>query len=324
MSKPKVAYYLAGGCAGCDISLVDTGDLLVDVLNELDLVFFAPTLIDAKYEDLISMPDGSIDIGFFSGNVRNKEHEHMAKVMRDKCKILIAFGLCACTGCIKGLVNLYTTEEILEKAFKTTFSTDNPDGKLPSPKVIVDGKYELELPELMDARVLSDVVEVDYYVGGCPPHYEHVKKVLTALLKGELPPKGSWITMGHAVCDVCPRNPVKRGEKRKPVKEVKRIIEGELPEDKCLLEAGYLCLGSITLGDCGALCLKVNVPCRGCGGPMPGVRDYGLRAISAIASVLENEELVDKIVSPVHLFFRYSLPGSLLKGKIRKKGGAKS
>jgi len=318
MSKPKMAYYLAGGCAGCDIAMVDLADALVDVLSALDVVFFAPTVADVKYKDFEGLPDGSVDVGFFSGNIRNKEHEHMAKVMRAKCKVLIAFGICACTGGIKGLVNLHSTEELLEKAFKDTFSTDNPEGVLPKTKVVVEGKYELELPELIEAKTLDQVVEVDYYVGGCPPHYEHIKKAVGAILEGKLPPKGSWITMGHAVCDVCPRNPVKRGEKKKAVTEVKRVIEGELPEDVCLLEAGYLCLGPITQGDCGALCLKVNMPCRGCGGPLPGVRDYGLRAISAIASVLESEELVDKIEDPVHLFYRYSLPGSMIRKRIKK------
>ncbi|MBO8144271.1 MAG: F420-nonreducing hydrogenase [Thermodesulfobacterium sp.] len=319
MSKPKIAYYLAGGCAGCDIALVDLADYLVDVLNAVEVVFFAPTLVDVKYKDFETLPDGSVDVGFFSGNIRNKEHEHMAKLMRQKCKILIAFGICACLGGIKGLVNLYDNQELLEKAYKDTFSTDNPDGILPSPKFVIDGKYELELPELTEVKTLDQVVEVDYYIGGCPPHYNHVKKALTALLKGELPPKGSWITMGHAVCEVCVRNPVGRGELKNPVGEVKRVIEGQLPEDKCLLEAGYLCLGPITQGDCGASCIKNNMPCRGCGGPIPGVKDFGLRAISAIASILEKEELIDKIAAPIYLFYRYSLAGSMLRKRIKKE-----
>jgi F420-non-reducing hydrogenase small subunit len=318
MSKPKLAYYLAGGCAGCDISLVDLADFLVDVVSAVDIVFFAPTLVDVKYKDFEALPDGSVDVGLLTGNIRNKEHEHMAKVMRAKCKVLIAYGICASLGGIKGLVNLHSNQELLEKAYRDTFSTDNPTGELPSPKYVVDGKYELELPELTEARTLDQVVEVDYYIGGCPPHYEHVKAALVALLEGKLPPRGSWITMGHAVCEVCPRNPVLRGEKKKPVLEVRRVIEGGVEEEACLLEAGYLCLGPVTQGDCGASCLKVNVPCRGCGGPIPGVRDYGLRAISAVASALENEELVDRIEDPVRLFYRYSLPGSMIGKRLGK------
>ncbi|NPA39090.1 MAG: F420-nonreducing hydrogenase [Thermodesulfobacteria bacterium] len=318
MGKPKLAYYLAGGCAGCDIAIVDLADYLVDVLNAVEVVFFAPTLADVKYKDLEELPDGSIDVGFFSGNVRNTEHEHIAKVMRAKCKILIAFGICASCGGIKGLVNLHDNKEILEKAYKETFSTDNPDGVLPSPKVVIDGKYELELPELTPARALNQVVSVDYYIGGCPPHYEHIKRAMEALLSGQLPPKGSWITMGHAVCDVCPRNPIKRGRKKTMVKDVKRTIDLPIPEDECLLEAGYLCFGPVTQGDCGARCPRVNMPCRGCGGPIPGVKDFGLKAMSAIGGVLEEIDLADKVIDPVHLFYRYTLPVSLLK-PIEKK-----
>ena len=311
MSKPKIAYYLGGGCAGCDISFVDTADKLVDVLENVELLFFAPTLVDKKYKDLEELPDGSVDVGFFSGNVRNSEHEHIAKVMRRKCKTLIAFGICASLGGIKGLVNLHTQKELLQKAYRDTFSTDNPEGTLPQPEYVVNGKYELELPVLKPARALDQVVEVDYFVGGCPPHYEHVKWILETLLSGNLPPKGSWLTMGHAVCDVCPRNPIRQGEKKNRPEKVKRTLE-KPPEDVCLLEAGYLCLGPVTQGDCGAACIKANMPCRGCGGPIPGVKDFGIKAISTIATALENRELLKEIPAPIHLFYRYSLPKSTL------------
>ncbi|MDI1471216.1 MAG: F420-nonreducing hydrogenase [Thermodesulfovibrio sp.] len=318
MSKPKLAYYLAGGCGGCDIAVVDLSETLVDVALQLDIVFWAPTVADAKYKDLEAMPDGSIDVGLVSGNVRNSEHEHIVKVMRQKCKVLIAFGICASCGGIKGLVNLHTTEQLLDKAYINTFSTDNPEKILPQTTVVVDGKYELTLPSLMDARPLDQVVKVDYYVGGCPPYHEHIGKAFMALLSGQLPPSGSWITMGKAVCEVCNRNPVLQGKSKKFATTVKRTIDGPPSEDGCLLEEGYLCLGPVTQGDCGSKCPSANVPCRGCGGPIPGVKDFGLRAISAIASMLDNEELVDQIPDPVHLFYRYTLPSSFLGKKIKR------
>ncbi len=310
MSKPKLAYYLAGGCGGCDIAVVDISEMLIDVALAVDIVFWAPTVADVKYKDLEAMPDGSIDVGLFTGNVRNSEHEHIAKVLRNKCKVLIAFGICAACGGIKGLVNLHTTEELLDKAYINTFSTDNPNKELPQTSCVVNGKYELTLPTLMYARPLDEVVKVDYYIGGCPPHYEHVKAAFTALLSGQLPPPGSWITMGKAVCEVCDRNPVLKGKPKKLATTIKRTIDGAPSEDGCLLEEGYLCLGPVTQGDCGSKCPAANIPCRGCGGPIPGVKDYSSRAISAIASMLDNEELVDQIPDPVHLFYRYTLPSS--------------
>jgi len=318
MSKPKLAYYLAGGCGGCDIAVVDLSEALVDVALQLDIVFWAPTVADAKYKDLEAMPDGSIDVGLISGNVRNSEHEHIAKVMRQKCKILIAFGICASNGGIKGLVNLYTTDQLLDKAYINTFSTDNLEKILPQTTVVVEGKYELTLPSLMDVRPLDQVVKVDYYVGGCPPYHEHIAKAFMALLSGQLPPPGSWITMGKAVCEVCDRNPVLQGKPKKFATTVKRTIEGTPTETGCLLEEGYLCLGPVTQGDCGAKCPSAYTPCRGCGGPIPGVKDFGLRAISAVASMLENEELVDQIPDPVHLFYRYTLPSSFLGKRLKR------
>jgi F420-non-reducing hydrogenase small subunit len=311
MSKIKMAYYLAGGCAGCDTSLLDTAGKLVDFLEHVDLKFFAPTLIDVKYRDFEDIPDGSIDVGFFTGNVRNSEHERMAKLMRRKCKTLIAFGICASLGGIKGLVNLFPQEEIVKKAYIETVTTDNPEGITPQPEYKVDGKYDLELPKLMPARALDQVVEVDYYVGGCPPHYNHIKWILEKLLNGDLPPRGSWLTMGTAVCDVCPRNPIRHGGVKKKPTEVKRTLE-KPPEDTCLLEAGFLCLGPVTQGDCGAACLKANMPCRGCGGPIPGVSDFAVKAISTVATTLSDKSLLKKIPDPVRLFYRYSLPKSKL------------
>ncbi len=317
MSKPKVAFLLSGGCGGCDMSIVDLSDALVDVIPQLDIVFWAPTVADVKYKDLEAMPDKSIDVGLHSGCIRLSENEHTAKVMRDKCKVLIAYGVCASLGGIQGMGNMHTKEELMETAYIKSPSTDNPDGILPQTKCLVDGKYELELPEFMPhIKTLDQVVDVDFYLGGCPPHYTHVAAAVTAILTGQLPAPGSWITNGKAVCDVCKRNPTANGGERKLISSVKRTIDGSPTQDGCLLEEGYLCLGPISQGDCGGSCPKVNIPCRGCGGPIPGVKDFGMRAISACAALFDKEELVDQVPSPTKLFNRYSLPGSILGKKI--------
>ncbi len=308
----KFAFYLAAGCAGCEMALVDLADRLVDALGELEVVFWAPTVADIKYKDLEAMPDKSIDIALVDGAIRLSEQEHIVKVLRQKAKILVAFGACAAMGGIPGLANMHTKDEIFETVYFKTYSTDNPDGVVPQTKCVVDGKYELTLPEFWnEVKALHQVVDVDYFVGGCPPHHEHVAKIVEAIVSGNLPPKGSWITDGKSVCDVCPRNPANKGKTREIVKEVKRTIEGIPDEEKCLLQQGYLCFGPVTQGDCGASCPKVNIPCRGCGGPLPGVKDFGARAIASLASILDDsavEQLMEKYPSLAKLFYRYSLP----------------
>jgi len=317
----KFAFLLIGGCGGCDMAIVDLSEKLVDALEHLEIVFWAPTVADVKYKDLEAMPDQSIDLALVAGMVRNKENEHLVKVLRQKSKILVAFGACASMGGIPGMANLHSKEELFENAYIKSPSTDNPDNVLPQPKSVVNG-YELTLPEFLDeVKAVHQIVDVDYFVGGCPPHHEHVARIVEAVVTGNLPPKGSWITNGKAVCDVCPRNPANKGETREPVKEIKRMLEGVPEEDKCLLQQGYLCLGPITQGDCGASCPKVGIRCAGCGGPIPPTTDFGLRAIGAIAAILEDEKVVEQIFEkyPVlaKILYRYSLPTAMISKKIK-------
>ena len=59
------------------------------------------------------------------------------------------------------------------------------------------------------------------------------------------------------------------------------------------LEQGLLCMGSATKVDCGALCVKVNVACRGCFGPPPGVADQGAKLAISIPSIYDAEDKED-------------------------------
>ena len=313
----KLAYLLVGGCGGCDMAIVDLSEKLVDALEHIEVVFWAPTVADIKYKDLEAMPDQSIDLGLISGMVRNKENEHLVKVMRQKCKVIVAFGACASLGGIPGMANLHENRELFENAYVKCMSADNPDGVTPQP-VSKEGDFELTLPAFLDkVRPIDEIIDVDYYVGGCPPHHDHVARIVEAIVTGNLPPKGSWLTNGKAVCDVCPRNPALKGEKREYVREIKRMHEGIPDEETCLLQQGYLCLGPITQGDCGALCTKVNIRCAGCGGPIPPTWDFGLRAISAIGSILADENVVDELLKKypnlTKMLYRYSLPKAMLK-----------
>ncbi len=300
--KIKFAFLLTGGCAGCEMSLVDLSEGLLDALEHLEVVFWAPTVADVKYKDLEAMEENSIDLAFIDGMIRLSEHEHMAKVMREKAKVLVAFGACASLGGIAGMANLHTQKELFETAYMTTPSTDNPDGVFPQPEYLDEGKYDLTLPAFQaKVRTLDQVVEVDYFVGGCPPHHDFVAQAVTAIVSGNLPPAGSWLTGGKAVCDICKRNPATEDLLREPVEQVLRVVDGQgkLEEEGCLLQNGYLCLGPLTQGDCGGSCLNVNIPCRGCGGPIPGVSDFGAQAVGALGSLLKDRQAAEKVLEKI-------------------------
>src|SRR5512145_1248910 len=105
--KLKVGMYWAASCGGCDISLLEMGPRLLDLIQIADVVFW-PCAADFKYTDVAGYPDGHIDVCFFNGGVRNSEQEEVARLLRRKARTLIAYGACAVGGGIPALANLTT------------------------------------------------------------------------------------------------------------------------------------------------------------------------------------------------------------------------
>jgi F420-non-reducing hydrogenase small subunit len=312
--KPRVAFYWAASCGGCDIATLEIREKILDLAEVVNIVFW-PVAMDIKYKDVEAMEDGSIDVCFFNGAIRNTENEHMAKLLRAKSKVLVAYGSCAHEGCIPGLANLSDREGVFEAVYKESPSTENPDGLVPQTRYELP-EGEVEIPAFYNTvRTLGQTVEVDYFVPGCPPQADQTWAVFEAFLSGELPPLGSVIGAGDkTVCDECDR--VKEDKK---IKKFFRIHEIIPDEKKCLLDQGIVCAGPATRSGCGALCPTVNLPCRGCYGPPPGVVDQGAKLLSAIASVVdadteeEARRIVSQIVDPIGTFYRFGLAASLLR-----------
>jgi len=314
MAKLKLALYWAASCGGCEIAQLQIGDKILKLAEAADIVFW-PVAIDAKYKDVEAMPAKSIDVCLFNGAIRNSEQEHLAKMLREKSKVVIAYGACAYEGGIPGLANLFNRQTIFDRVYFETQSTDNKEKVIPQTKYKVP-EGELTIPEFYDTvKTLGQTIDVDYTIPGCPPEARTTWLALEALITGKLPPKGTVIKHNaKAVCDDCPR---KRNVKK--VKKFYRTFE-MIPEPEiCLLEQGLLCAGIATRGGCEAPCPQANMPCTGCYGPVDGVIDQGAHFLSGIASVIDSNDPteIDKIISdirdPVGTFYRYSLADSLLR-----------
>ncbi len=277
----KVAQEWLNACSGCEISIVDMGERLLDVLNLVEFVH-SPVLMDHKYYGQLGdgrhleIPEATV--GIVSGGLRNEEHIEVLEEMRGKCRIIIALGTCATHGGIPALANTYRNEEILGRYYSTE-TTDKP-AQTPS-----DG-----VPPLLDScMALDEKVKVDVYLPGCPPHPDHVFSALVALLEGkplDLPTK--------SVCDFCPTSREGKGQ----VKQIRRFLQAphhnapDEPLDKmrCILEQGMLCMGSVTRAGCGGdkmvpRCIAARVPCRGCHGP---VRDNGNQRLDMLNALASN------------------------------------
>ncbi|NIM92703.1 MAG: oxidoreductase [Anaerolineales bacterium] len=320
--KGKLANYWAASCGGCEIAVLGINEKILDVANAFDIVLW-PVAVDAKVRSIEKMDDKSIDLCLFNGAIRTSEQEYMARLLRAKSKVLVAFGSCAHEGCIPGLANVTNREEIFQTAYFDTPSTDNPEGVVPLTETEVD-EGMLYLPVFYDTvKTLGQTVEVDYYLPGCPPEPERIWDAIVAILEGKLPAPGSVIGAETTVCDDCPRT---REEKR--ITEFIRTWEIIPDTEACLLEQGLVCCGIATRAGCGALCPTVGSPCIGCYGPNAGVEDFGARMITALASVIDSEdpEEIDRIISkgipdPIGTFYRFSLAHSELRRTALTNGG---
>ncbi|HDN50271.1 MAG TPA: oxidoreductase [Thermoplasmatales archaeon] len=307
----KIAMYWGAGCGGCDVSLLGIHEALLDLLDVLEIVFW-PCATDFKYEDLEKMKDKSIDVAFYNGAIRTEENEHIAKLLRKKAKLLVAYGSCASKGCVIGLANLSTKEDIFDAAYLHNESTKNPDGIVPQEKA-----GDLELPAILPyLKTLDQVVEVDAVIPGCPPPTPVLVEALNALLEGKT-------TFGKevALCDECPRKDTK------PDKiEITKFYRWHEKEDNgdCFLAQNMICMGPATRAGCGGECIAANIPCTGCMGTVSRVKDQGASMMSAIASLMEEEmdeekerELIASIHDMVGTFYKYSAARLLPKGRLK-------
>ncbi|MCF8373326.1 MAG: F420-nonreducing hydrogenase [Bacteroidales bacterium] len=317
--KLKLAVYWGAACGGCCVSVLDVHEKLFNVVAAADLVFW-PIALDIKYKDVEAMPDGHIDVTLFNGAIRNSENEHMAHLLRKKTKVLVAYGSCAHMGGIPGLANFTTKEELFRRVYDESESTVNPDKIRPQTSFTVP-EGVLHIPEFYnDVRALDQVVDVDYYLPGCPPQTERLVDVFMAIVTGaELPPKGSVVgAYDKSQCDECER---KKTDNKK-IKAFKRPWEIQDDGETCFLEQGVICMGPATRGGCGVRCIKGNAPCRGCYGPPADVTDPGAKMMSAIATMIDSDdedeivEIVNQVADPAGTFYRFSLPGSILRRKI--------
>ncbi|MFX0033338.1 MAG: hypothetical protein ACFE8V_05105 [Promethearchaeota archaeon] len=221
-------------CWGCHQSLLNAHLGLLPVLPALDIVYW-PAVVDFKYDSLKARPDGDILVGFVEGSLRTKEDVESAKLMRAKCKLIIAFGSCSCYGNVHGLANVWDVQEAIDRKFKQAESITNRD-TAGEPKKHTPGFESKIVP-------LDEVIKVDAYIGGCPPKPEAIISAVQFLLGQKPQPKSE-----RTFCNDC-----------------------ILRESGCLLEKGTLCFGPITSTGCSLKCTNDGKPCVGCFGPSTSV-----------------------------------------------------
>ena len=164
------------GCAGCHMSLLDIDERIVTLVQHV-------TLTSTPITDLKHPPETGVTVGILEGGINNSANEEVAKMMRERSKILIALGDCAVFGGVPSMRNFVGIDEALRRAYIETEST--VDGQIP---------HHEDIAVMQETRAVDQVVPVDIYLPGCAPSADAIWYVLSELLAGRMPElKGKYL-----------------------------------------------------------------------------------------------------------------------------------
>lgn len=280
-------------CGGCHVAIVDIHERILELVSAVSIQR-CPVLTDVK-----DFPPA--DVGLLSGAIRTEHDRHTAEQMRASCKVLVAFGTCAVYGGIPGAGTLHSPDEILDLVYRRGPTTEG--GVVPSRDVA---------PLETKVTPIDEVVEVDLYLPGCPPHPNFIFDALVALTKGR-PPRAR----DESVCGRC-----RRSMDKTDVSRVRLHHEGLPRADQCFLSQGYVCLGSVTLDRCLAPCPNNGLACTGCSGPTMQVltepnRDVRTEVADRMSrlTAIARDEILKSIEHTAKSHYAYAMATRMIAGK---------
>lgn len=291
--KARVSTEWLSGCSGCHVAVVDLHEKLLNLIEEIEFVR-VPVLMDEK-----GYPEA--DVGIVEGAVRSEHDRHALLEMRRSCRKIVAFGTCAVYGGPSGIGWLYGRDAILSKAYGGN-PTDAKGSTVPSQTPVLE---ESVTP-------IDEVVEVDMYLPGCPPHPFYIAAGLRALLGA-----GTVPVTGKTVCSECER----RMKKTEGASLRKGAVTAPDPET-CLLSQGVVCMGSVTLDRCRSQCPNRGVACAGCAGPSVDlirephldIRGMIARRMSMLTGIPE-KEIRDYVQQEAKTFYSYAMSSPVIYRK---------
>ena len=154
MKKPKVAFFDFACCEGCQLQVTNIGETLLDLLGIVEIVEFREAMSE-KW-------DGEYDIAIIEGSITTRHAVELIRKIRERSKILIAYGSCATIGGVNGMKNNFKLKDIRKEVYGEDY----------------------QYFETIKTRAVHQVVKVDYFVHGCPVYIPEFLEVLKSTLAG--------------------------------------------------------------------------------------------------------------------------------------------
>jgi [NiFe] hydrogenase diaphorase moiety small subunit len=167
--KKVIATVSLAGCFGCHMSLLDVDLGILDVIEFVE--FNKSPLTDIKEFTK------KVDVGLIEGGCCNSENVEVLREFRKKCDILVSMGECAIWGGLPAMRNMVPLRECLEEAYLHSFTSQEGASIIP---------HHEDIPKILDkVYACGAVVDIDYFIPGCPPSANHIWKVVKNILFGQ-------------------------------------------------------------------------------------------------------------------------------------------
>ena len=171
MSKPKIAVYKFSSCDGCQLSLLNLEDELLDLVGVVEFANF----LEARSRVI----PGPYDVALVEGSVSTPHEVEKIKEIRSQARYLVALGTCATAGGIQALRNFANKDELAWMVY------EHPNF----------------LSALDTSTPLAEHVKVDLELWGCPINKYQALEVIAAVLQNRRPNLPT-----HSVCLDCKRD----------------------------------------------------------------------------------------------------------------------
>ncbi len=168
MTRPSLAVWKLASCDGCQLSILDCEDELLDLVGRVHIAYFL--------EMTSTRVAGPYDVSIVEGSVTTADDARRIRQIREASAVLVTVGACATAGGIQALRNFAAPGSYVSTVY-------------PHPEYI---------SSLDESTPVSSHVKVDLELYGCPVDKGQVLEVLTAYLTGRRP-----VLPGYPVCQQC-------------------------------------------------------------------------------------------------------------------------
>jgi len=168
--KAKLAVWKFASCDGCQLSLLDCEDELLDVVDAIQIANFP--------EASRHVMKGPYDLSLVEGSITTSHDAERIHKIRRMSKTLITIGACATSGGIQAIRNFNDVDHYVRVVY-------------PNPEYI---------ETLNKSTPIADHVFVDFELYGCPINKYLLLEVVNAYLNGRKPNVPT-----HSLCVECKR-----------------------------------------------------------------------------------------------------------------------